>query len=696
MGLAERDLAASYAAVGDIVKADRELVRAADLLPGDFEVQLKVIRILLSLSQFEEARARTERLIPDHTDNVSLQILHAYALAGLQDLDAAIDSAETAVELEPGRVSSYANLGRLQMAHGDLVGAERSLRQAIDAAPRDPRAHVALSNFLWATGRLPEAETQLHTALELAPNDTAASRNLAVLYLSTGRTKEAEKPLTAVSQAAGATAASRLMLADYYASTDRSAQASAILDELAKEPAVYARAKLRLALIAAAERQRPRAEAILNEILARDPKDAAALVAVSKMQLDDGKRPAAIETAKSAIQADSRFIPGHHQLARLYELQGDYDAAIASLNDVLTLAPRSVGTKLGVARLLIRKGAAREAVELLALLPADERTAESRVLLANAMLARGDQASAEAELAALQRDFPKNATVESAAGSLAARKNDSARARRLFSAALETEAVNHEALAGLLRLDLAEHQYDRGVSRMDVVVNAHNNDPVVRLLLARALMAKGDRARAESVLKETLTIAPNSIEGFALLGALYSQEGRTDEAIAQLDQLAAREPKPVAAHTLVGMLLEEKQRRPDAVARYRKALDLDPAAPVAANNLAWLYAEAGEHLDEALTLAQSAKSQLPDRAEIDDTVGWVYFKKGDFAMATDSFQDSIDASPDNPVFHYHLGLVYASKKDAPRARVELQRALALSARFRGAEQAQQMLQSLSR
>ena len=30
--------------------------------------------------------------------------------------------------------------------------------------------------------------------------------------------------------------------------------------------------------------------------------------------------------------------------------------------------------------------------------------------------------------------------------------------------------------------DSAEHQYDRGVSRMDVVVNAHNNDPVGRLL----------------------------------------------------------------------------------------------------------------------------------------------------------------------------------------------------------------------
>ena len=49
---------------------------------------------------------------------------------------------------------------------------------------------------------------------------------------------------------------------------------------------------------------------------------------------------------------------------------------------------------------------------------------------------------------------------------------------------------------------------------------------------------------------------------------------------------------------------------------------------MAANNLAFLYADEGGNLDLALQLAQTAKQHLPNSAEVDDTLGWVYYKKG--------------------------------------------------------------------
>lgn len=46
-----------------------------------------------------------------------------------------------------------------------------------------------------------------------------------------------------------------------------------------------------------------------------------------------------------------------------------------------------------------------------------------------------------------------------------------------------------------------------------------------------------------------------------------------------------------------------------------------------------MYAEKGQNLDQALNYAQAAKEQLPTVAEVDDTLGFVYFKKELFSQA---------------------------------------------------------------
>ncbi len=75
------------------------------------------------------------------------------------------------------------------------------------------------------------------------------------------------------------------------------------------------------------------------------------------------------------------------------------------------------------------------------------------------------------------------------------------------------------------------------------------------------------------------------------------------------------------------MILQMEGKNAEAQKQYEKVMTLDPRAPVAANNLAWIYAESGANLDVALQLAQTAKAGLPDSPEVDDTLGWVYYKK---------------------------------------------------------------------
>ena len=85
---------------------------------------------------------------------------------------------------------------------------------------------------------------------------------------------------------------------------------------------------------------------------------------------------------------------------------------------------------------------------------------------------------------------------------------------------------------------------------------------------------------------------------------------------------------------MVGVLLEAKGDIEGARDRFERVLQIDPEAAVAANNLAWIYAQHGGNLDVAMHLAQTAQKRMPEVAEVGDTLGFIYYKKN-LAVAGD-------------------------------------------------------------
>ena len=121
-----------------------------------------------------------------------------------------------------------------------------------------------------------------------------------------------------------------------------------------------------------------------------------------------------------------------------------------------------------------------------------------------------------------------------------------------------------------------------------------------------------------------------------------------------------------------------------------------PAAPVAANNLAWFYAESGTNLDRALELARVALRGLPESPEVSNTLGLVYLKKGSLELAIPALKMSVDKDPQNAMYQVHLGLAYAKSGDTARARQTLERALELKPDPSNAQEARTALASLPR
>jgi tetratricopeptide (TPR) repeat protein len=141
--------------------------------------------------------------------------------------------------------------------------------------------------------------------------------------------------------------------------------------------------------------------------------------------------------------------------------------------------------------------------------------------------------------------------------------------------------------------------------------------------------------------------------------------------------------------------IQQMQGQPAAArATYEKAVELDPDAAVAANNLAWLYATQGGNLDVALQLAQTAKRKLPDNPDVNDTLGYIYYKKDLHSLAIPALKASLAKDANSPLYHSHLGLAYAKSGDVESARQHLTSALRLKADFEGAQEARKVLETL--
>ena len=270
-------------------------------------------------------------------------------------------------------------------------------------------------------------------------------------------------------------------------------------------------------------------------------------------------------------------------------------------------------------------------------------------------------------------------------------------ARAEFEKALAINQGNLQAIGGLAGLDLRAKNPAAARARIEARVAADPKNVALRMLAGRVYRAMGDATAAESAFRAALDIDPNQLEAYGALGGIYASQKKLDEARAEFEKLAKVRPEAaVGSYTLVGILYQFQNRNAEARAAYEKVIAIDSRAAVAANNLAWIYAEEGGNLDVALQLAQTAKGQIPDRHEVNDTLGWVYYKRGLATLAVPPLREAVEADPKNAGYRFHLGLAHAKAGNAARAREELQQGLALDPKNPLAEEANKTLATLAK
>jgi tetratricopeptide (TPR) repeat protein len=269
-------------------------------------------------------------------------------------------------------------------------------------------------------------------------------------------------------------------------------------------------------------------------------------------------------------------------------------------------------------------------------------------------------------------------------------------------AALERGAVLYPELPTfgelLLGMELRAGNSDKALVMAREAASRLPDVARTQMTLARTLMAngKGDEAVQQAELVQQRWPGQPGVTELYL--DVMAQAGRGDEAFQALTEQRAAGTLLPNARVLLARLHLARGEQPQAIELLRSALADQPDLPAAQNDLAYLLARSGEELESATELAQEARANRPDSPEIADTLGFVYLRRNLAEAALVQFDASLQlAEPGSSrwaIAQYHRGLALRQLGRQADAIAALEQALASGAEFAEAPDAHQVLAEL--
>lgn len=210
--------------------------------------------------------------------------------------------------------------------------------------------------------------------------------------------------------------------------------------------------------------------------------------------------------------------------------------------------------------------------------------------------------------------------------------------------------------AGGLLFD--SRKYDETVEFMSEAADKFPNDFVINLIYGLALSQTNKHAEAKIYLKRAVNLNPDDITALSAYGYTLNQLKENNEALVYLNKALLLQPDNVDLIGTVAMIYESEGNYKMSDSLYQHALEMDSSNAIVLNNYAYSLAERNIRLDEALKMASKAVESEPENSSFLDTIGWIYFRLGDYRKAKEYIEKSLSVEPDNDTVLDHLGDVY--------------------------------------
>jgi tetratricopeptide (TPR) repeat protein len=191
------------------------------------------------------------------------------------------------------------------------------------------------------------------------------------------------------------------------------------------------------------------------------------------------------------------------------------------------------------------------------------------------------------------------------------------------------------------------------------------NSPLQRsALIQRAIDLDGsDRSdEAKIDLEKLIAADPGDLEAIMALGNVLRGRKQFAECADVYTKGLATIPRLDKSNWTMfyfrGICYERSRQWPKAEADLKHALELLPDQPHVLNYLGYSWVDQGVNLDDGMRMIKRAVEQRADDGYIVDSLGWAYFRIGNYEDAVKQLDRAVDLKPEDPTINDHLGDAY--------------------------------------
>ncbi len=426
------------------------------------------------------------------------------------------------------------------------------------------------------------------------------------------------------------------------------------------------------------------AVAVYQEIIRRDSSNIQSWFNLARL-LQVRNPQKALETYDEIMQ---RFGPQWEvllQVVELYNAMGEFGKAADAMKRMVELDPGNLDLLQSLARAYMRADRMDEALKVyLDLKERDPENLEYATELGGVYLAQKEYAKAAEQ-------FERVLSVDSASvehklrigelyfGQLEKDSTLAPQAQRIFERISKQHPQDWRAYWFLGAIGAITRNDSLSLINFKRVTELASWNADGWVYLSSVFLEKNDFESVVKVLEAALRTLPDEPRVNSILGIAYSRLGRTDDAIRVLEKAHTLDPKDLNTISQLALIYDGMQRYEESDSLYEQGLRLAPDNHLLLNNYSYSMAERGIQLQRSLEMAKRAVEQQPENQSYLDTIGWVYFKLGNYTEAEKWIKKAIEKGNASAVLYEHLGDVYARMNDTERALEQWNIALKLDA-----------------
>jgi tetratricopeptide (TPR) repeat protein len=260
-------------------------------------------------------------------------------------------------------------------------------------------------------------------------------------------------------------------------------------------------------------------------------------------------------------------------------------------------------------------------------------------------------------------------------GEIELRQSNDSIAIQYFKKATDLAEWNSQLWIRLGGLLFDKRKYTQAIKFMSKASEKFPNDFAVNLIYGLSLSQENEHKNAKVYLQRAVRINPSDITALSALGYTLNQLKENEEALGYLNKALALNPNDIQLLGMTALIHDSRENFKMSDSLYIRAMEIDSNNALILNNFSYSLAERNLRLSEALEMSKKAIASEPENPAYLDTIGWIYFKLGDYIKAKSFVEKSIEYDSKSGTVLDHLGDIYFKLGDKKKALEFWQKAL---------------------